>query len=310
MAINLPRISNDEGSPYNPANFIATWAATMDALEGALGNGVSGGGYDQDLLGAGRIAGLDYLSGDATAPRTPSSPSLTLELPNAKWFVEGQKIEIDDPFDFLVIGGVPADQAAGVYGYVSLSDNDDAPLEITPEHWSTTLRPAWTAAGLACVGLVKTDDTTVLEIDATHADVILPNPVIRQWLKSLSAPVSGGGTGDGIGRGDIIPWNLADTRDIVTVVLALIAALRAEVEDVISNGGRRPMATHVDQLMHELAIVRQIAGLDHPTELERSQSANILGVDDGSVYGDGTNDHPNHLGPTTLTLNEDGSFEP
>lgn len=249
--MNLPRISNDGESQYNPGNFIATWDAAMSAIEEGLTGG--GGGYDQALLGAGRIVGPEYLSTDPQGPQQPSSPSLTVRLPGAIWFVEGARVEIDDPLGFIILSGVPANQPNGVYGYVSLTDAGANPLEITPSHWSTTLHPEWTAAGLACIGLVKTDASTVLEIVPEHADVILNLPAIKAWLEQLANAAPGPG---GTSYWGALQKSATDGTSIQSAIDAAIAAAAGE-----GSGGTVALPTRqrneigVGILHHDLLLL-------------------------------------------------------
>lgn len=122
-------------------------------------------------------------------------------------------------------------------------------------------------------------------------------------------------TGDGANVGEVtrVEFNALKTRvaALETALPIAVASLRAELLDAIATGGRRPMQTPLDQVFHELSIVRQIAGRDQLDQLERSQSANILRGENGVIYGDGTSNHPDFLGPTTLTLDPaTGYFEP
>lgn len=203
--MNLPRLSNNGSTPYNPKNFIATWAATMSAVEGGLNNGASdGGALLEDVLRAGRVADTDFFTTDAGQPSVPPSPALAVLLQNGVWFVQGQRVVIDEPepLSGLLIPA-PANQPDGVYGYVSVLDVDtgdgiEPSLEITPEHWDGALHPEWSAAGYACIGLVKTDDSHVLSIEpvvdgAYVADVIPPWPALLRKILTLAAPGGGGG---------------------------------------------------------------------------------------------------------------------
>jgi hypothetical protein len=112
-----------------------------------------------------------------------------------------------------------------------------------------------------------------------------------------------------------LKYSVADPRNAVVVIEEKLAILKAELLEVIQNGGTRPRQTPLDQLFHEHALTRQMAirlGTLSPVteaDAERSQSANVVGRADGSIYGDGSLDHPDFIA-TNLTINADGSLEP
>jgi hypothetical protein len=110
------------------------------------------------------------------------------------------------------------------------------------------------------------------------------------------------------------PYLVSDPRNWSVVYEADKAALRAELLTLIQSGGTRPMVTPLDQLVAEHAITRQLAiRLSAESALtindgERSQSANLVQMTDETIFGDGTNGHPDFI-DTDMTINADGTIE-
>lgn len=280
MSIQIPRLNQpigESGVNFTPGKFpewIAYVAPQLEALEGGTG----GNGLGTDVTGFGRIAGADYFGADSTAPRPPASPALALELPNAKWLVENRLLEIDEPGGALLLFGVPANMAAGQYGYVSTFEIEGSEgefsLEIRPENWFEALQPDLSAAGLACIGKVTSDADTVIAIDGTDADVIVPLAALRRQLKVLGGTTDGGADGgEDTGSGvSILMWNALkkSLEDLRTEFAAFKAA----------NGGDSPVAVRlmgrVENLRTDHSILAASVVRQSPRTAKRLRSAVVL----------------------------------
>ena len=271
---------------FTPDEMPRAWDMTMEELE-SLGAG-SASGLDPLITGYGRIAGRDYFSTDATAPRVPSSPALVLEIPNAMWFVEGRKILVDEPNGALIIAGVPAN--AQKYGYISAREIEDSggewTLEITPEHWFDELQPELSAAGLACIGHVTSDFDSVTDIDGADVDVIVPNFVLSRVLKNLlKAPTGGGG-----GILSFMTTQTVSPEDSTTnkaYVDGLIQDLAATIESTRATGGVDAFPDNTTILVDHVALLTAGVGEVNPPAIERLQISVM-----GAGFGHGQNSTP------------------
>jgi hypothetical protein len=147
------------------------------------------------------------------------------------------------------------------------------------------------------------------DLDSVHA---------RLQLLEGTEESSGSGSGSGSGGGGSetalvyltqLKYSATDTRRADIVIEEMLDQMEARLELLILEGGRRPMQTHMDQMRHELAIVRQSTIALLPGAGERSQSANVVAIEGGGIYGDGSLSYPEHI-ITDLTLNTDGTIEP
>ncbi len=199
--------------------------------------------------------------------------------------------------------------------------------------------------GRWCLGKVVTDGVGAVSVDTVYTDSIPNLATMKALIDALTTRVEmlesagggeggggGGGGGGGFAYAGVAPWlpDPADDRQTYIVIAAMLAALRAELMALIRDGGVRPQQTDLAKLIGENAIMRQeiakcqlflrkISGLldlDLMVELglERSQSANIVGIPGGTeIYGAGGSvgaTFPDHLGASTLTMNDDGTVEP
>ncbi len=273
------------------------------------------------LFGNGRIAGFDTAIG---AP-TFDAGTLNITLPaGSQWIISGTFVQLDSDLTIEV----PAN-AAGLWGKLSL---DESGLPTVLEDDWLSVAPA---RGVGVLGNVTSDATQITAFTDTARDIIQTEAAKQQRFEAIEARltvVEGGGGGGGstyTGLGLWLP-DPGDSRQTYIVIAAMIAALRAELLALIRDGGVRPQQTDLAKLIGENAIMRQeiakcqlflrkISGLldlDLMVELglERSQSANIVGIPGGTeIYGAGGSvgaTFPDHLGASTLTMNDDGTVEP
>ena len=304
----LPRpneIIFDTGELWTPDKMPEALDAAFSEIEDSIGAG--GGSGDFGLWAqTGRLQ-LTTGAGDKPA-QLPASPALTLTLPvGFIWLQNGATHQIAPDDGERIIGPIPANFTGFVTLQV-LADGTD---------WQIDTAPARAPLGSGTLAYVETDadGVTLLETDDANADVIPSVPVLAARLRAtedrLQVLEAGGdgGTGTiGPAYASKLPWQPApgDVRDTVTVVLELMALLETELLEAIADGGRRPRETIVDQIVREMAIVRQTTVALSPNDGLRSQSANVLSTVDG-IFGDGGN-WPDYL-ETEMTLNPDGTLE-
>lgn len=286
----------ESGFNFTPDQFPRWLAYIQPQLETLGGDGAGAtGALDADIVGVGRIAGADYFTTDATAPRVPGSIALAVEIPNGKWFVQGHKIEVDEVGGALLLSGVPT--GASSYGYVSareIEETGEWALEVAPENWFATLQPQLSAQGLACLGRVTSDFDGVTALDGARADVIWPLPVIQQRLKDLGGD---GGTNPDAG---VTPaaFNALKTR--VTTLESQIAQILAKL-DALGYSNAFPSDT--DQLASQLGAVAAGLAEVNPPAIERLQISVVV-----ATAGLGQNDTPNYSpstgDPLELPLDE------
>lgn len=266
----------------------------FNAIAAELGTG-GGGALTTALYGSGRIVGIDT---SLLAPTTTATPALAVKLPS------GMKLILADGSLHVLASDVTL---TGIAPNVTRWLTLQAEFDEESEEWLYT--PTWNVTrpvlGAGTVAKVTTDADSVTEVLADYdtADLIPSMPALLNLIGS------GGGGGGSISYAAQLLHTEADARPHLTVLTELLAQLEARLLLAIAQGGRRPMQTHEDQLMHAAALIRQITIALSPDTGERHQSANILATVDG-IYGDGSGSYPDHLGPTTLVLNTDGELEP
>jgi hypothetical protein len=297
--------STDNWVPWWNNFWLPNLQAEIDDAGGGFGAGV--------LTGDGRLVTDD---GDAGKLQMTGSPSLAVILPAGAQIVTDGVLHVVDGDQTLIV-------PSGFTGWITpVATVNETTGVVT---WSAATSETRNALGTGTAGKVTSsaDAVTLLNTSEAESDVILALPVLQARQRSiltrlaaLESGGSGGGSG-GFAYSGIAPWlpDPGDTRRTDIVIAAMLDELTATLRAEMQNGGIRPRQTVVDQLMHELAITRQMVirlGTLSPVttdDAERSQSANVVGRADGSIYGDGSNSHPDHI-TTNLTINSDGSLEP
>jgi hypothetical protein len=327
MSLHLVRCNEpigETGQNFTPENFPQAHDYNCTLIEAAVGSGTSGSSFG--FLGNGRLVQNDFAAG---APELTPSPSLAILLPaGSKLRIAGQEYTLEED---VLLDGAPQNFTG--YCVPSVVWDEDSQSYLWSAGWVGE-RPAL-GSGVLCQ--VTTDADQVLTIDSSEeeSDVIPWLPVLLARLRTLNAGGSGG-EGGGFAYSGAAPWLPApdDSRQTSVVIAALIDAVRADLTAMIQSGGIRPQQTDLSKLISENAILRQEVGkcqlflraisalldLDLQVELglERSQSANIVGIPQSGVpaaevYGAGDAlgaSFPDHLGATTLTMNDDGTVEP
>lgn len=171
--------------------------------------------------GSGRVVG-DNL--EVNKPTVGTGHTIHL-MSGARYIVEGQLCEINDPAGFSILSGVPANKPNGVYGYLSIANNGS--LEVKPENWFDTPQPH---LGLPSVGRVITDPLAVVSIDDSAADKVQSHASVLKRIKALEArPVGGGGGGEpGGGGGDVTQAELDAVQSELDATKDALAQLRAD----------------------------------------------------------------------------------
>lgn len=274
------------------------------------------------LLGSGRLCGFNP---SVLAP-TFDAGTLNITLPaGSRWFIGGKFIELDTDLSIEA-----PTEATNLWGVLSL---DESGLP-------TVLESDWVSEppvrGAGVLGKITTDTTQITAFTETTRDIIQTETGKQQRFEAIEARLTlleGGAPEGGDGSGGFTyvgtaPWLTVpdDSRPTSTVIAEMLDSLKAELVEMIRNGGVRPQQTELSKTLSEMAIVRQEVakcqlflrkisnmldlGLQVELGLERSQSANIVGIPGGTeIYGIG-GEFPDHLGATTLTMNADGSVEP
>ncbi len=295
----LPRISATHTDFW-----VSFWNNTfLPALEGEISGG--GGGWPGALTHDGRI--LTTGATDGAAETTPT-PALAIVIPDGAAYVVGGVLKVAD--EDKTIGGLSPNFTGWlelVVTYNSVSETDD---------WTVIEHVTRPALGTGILGKVTTGASSVTSLDTSEAesDVILSAPLIASRLRSIEARLAlleggGGGGGGGAAYASFLPWQPSpgDTRDTVTVVNALLAALEAELRTEIQNGGVMPFPTPFDILANSIAKCAIADGESSPHSIERQEMALIK---PGS-FGDGSNDTPAHdLGGTLTPNTTNGTYEP
>lgn len=256
------------------------------------------------LGGVGRIVeGLDFTAGRSYG--APGAQGLFLYVPSATYWMAGEAVEVDDLPGFVSLP-IPANMGApGKFVYLSPADGGG--VEILAENCLTPVDgkpPANAPDNLPCLGLIVTDDESVVSIDPLYTDEIMAPNKLLILLRVLSARVdalgAGGGGGDGGGGGGPVTNGVTEER-----VNELLAALRAELLETIATGQTRPMQTDNDHfasllLAHHAALSRLAPEV---TDLAEVAMVNVgfAGHSRSGDYDDpGVNGTTNHLLWTTM----------
>ncbi|HEY0076833.1 MAG TPA: hypothetical protein VGB77_22305 [Abditibacteriaceae bacterium] len=271
------------------------------------------------LLGSGRITAFDT---SLLAPAFEAG-TLNITLPaNSEWVIGGVYIKLDSALSIEA-----PSNAAGKWGLLSL-DESGLPA-VLEDDWLD----APPARGAGVLGKVVSNAVEITALTDTARDIIQTEAAKQQRFEAIEARLTlmegGDEGGGGFAYSGMASWlpEPDDSRQTKTVISEMIAALRTELITMISNGGVRPHQTDLSHVIGESAIMRQeiakiqlflraistLQELDLNVELglERSQSANIVGIPGGTeIYGVGNNSFPDHLGASTLTMNADGTVEP
>jgi hypothetical protein len=278
---------NDIKTNYAPSDseqFTTLLNADHTEIKTALLAGGTGGlGFD--FFGNGRFVQNDMADG---APELPASPALAIVLP------EGARLRIDGVdhtlADDVTLTGAP--QNATAYCVPSATWDEGSESYEWDATWPTT-RPD---RGTGVVCKVTTDADEVLTVSSTLADsdVILWLPALIATLLTLSG-VDGEG---GFAYAGVAPWlpSPEDDRETSIVLEERFAAIMALIE-AASGTGTRPHATKQDQLMQRIALLEQAVARFEREEARRYESAHVVLSDDTEVYGIGTGDDEDFVGP-------------
>jgi hypothetical protein len=213
MALSLPRISNDPGSPYRYRNFTSTWNLLCSLIEAAVNEGGTGSGLlAAAFLRNGWLAAQD----EEAAIQEPDSPNLTVTLRDGARIVQdGELLTVDGD---TVISGAPADAVR----YLTLAHTigEDSGDIWTPD-WSHETRPA---PGSGVLAKVTTDADSVTEVSTSAADCDL----IPELPYLLSLILAGGGGGEGGGE---VFWRIlrGSSVDPMTIPQFVAAEINARL---------------------------------------------------------------------------------
>lgn len=273
---------------FTPDLFPEVWDNFLVPLVNNLTGGA--GDYNLAIFGAGRVAGLDYPTPDATKPIVPPSPALAVRLRNGARYevadASGTMHEIVLTADTNLTDVPPS--VLNAYGYliaVDYEDGDGFILDWHPSSWTTSLQPALSAAGYPCVGAVTSGVYAVESINLDKEDRVYSNALFQKLLAAIGT--GGGGSG---GTVDLSAYATLEYVDDAN------EAQDAEIENL--KNGLNAMPAPFDEIAN-FAIATAL-GLSeiNPPSVERLEAAIV-----SSEAGHGQNSTPDYT-PTTGAANE------